>query len=188
MSTPWRAELERRWSEPHRRHHDRTHLADVLAALDVLRDAGERFDDVVVRTAAWFHDAVYDPRSEDNEEQSARLAFDLLSAGENPDEVARLVRATSTHLVDAEDANAAALCDADLSVLASDPERYRRYADGVRHEYAHVPDSDFRAARATILEGFLARPHLFATSTGRELWESPARANIEREIAALRAR
>ncbi|UYM06734.1 HD domain-containing protein [Solicola gregarius] len=184
----WQAGLERRWSEPHRHHHDRTHLADVLAALDELAAGGEPFDAEVVRTAAWFHDAVYDPRADDNEERSAELALELLPSDENPSEVARLVRITRTHAADAGDSNAAALCDADLSVLASDRERYDRYADNVRREYAHVPDADFHAGRAAILVGFLERAALFTTATGRARWESPARANLDREIATLRSR
>lgn len=181
----WRAELERRWAEPHRHHHDLSHLRGVLAALDTLHDAGEEFDVDVVRRAAWFHDAIYDPRRDDNEERSARLALDLLSSDENPVEVARLVRITRTHEVVADDSFAAALCDADLSVLASADDRYRQYAHGVRMEYAHVPDAGFAHARAAILQGLLSRPALFSTATGRTRWEAPARANLTAEIAEL---
>ncbi|HLR84004.1 MAG TPA: hypothetical protein VK059_03590 [Nocardioidaceae bacterium] len=185
QTSRWRADLERRWTEHHRHHHDLSHLHDVLAALDVLREAGESFDVDVVRRAAWFHDAIYDPRRDDNEERSARLALDLLGSDENAVEVARLVRVTRTHEADPDDANAAALCDADLSVLASDELRYRQYADGVRREYAHVPDAQFAHARAAILRGLLRRPSLFSTPTGRTRWESDARANLTTEIAEL---
>lgn len=181
----WRADLERRWAEPHRHHHDLAHLRYALDALDTLHAAGEDFDVDVVRRAAWFHDAIYDPRRDDNEERSARLAIDLLATDENPVEVARLVRATRTHEVDPADANGAALCDADLSILASDDLRYRQYAGGVRHEYAHVPDPQFAHARAAILQSLLKRSSLFSTPTGRTRWEAAARANVTAEIAAL---
>lgn len=182
----WRAELERRWAEPHRHHHDRQHLTDVLAALDELARAGEPFEASTVRTAAWFHDAVYDPRRDDNEQRSAELAVELLGSPAAT-EVARLVLATREHLVAPGDDDAAALCDADLSVLGSDADRYRRYADGVRREYAHVPEAEFRQARAEILAGFLDRPRLFATPSGRGWWEARARENLAAEIAALRS-
>lgn len=184
----WRAELERRWAEPHRRHHDREHLADVLAALDELAEAGEPFDREPVRTAAWFHDAVYDPRRGDNEEHSAELTIELLGESDAAAEVARLVRITGGHVVESGDENAAALCDADLSVLGADPERYRRYAAGVREEYAHVPEAEFRRARAEILSGFLERPSLYATPSGRTRWEAAARTNLTTEIHDLRSR
>lgn len=183
---PWRPELERRWAEPHRRYHDREHLAEVLAALDVLADAGETFDAEAVITAAWFHDAVYDPRGQDNEERSAQLAAELLGDDPATTEVVRLVLATRTHEIGAGDRNAAALCDADLAVLGSEPGRYRDYAAAVRQEYAHVPDPDFRTARAGILEEFLRRPRIYVTTTGYRQWEHRARANIDGEIAELR--
>lgn len=183
--TGWRTALERRWAEPHRHHHGPEHLAEVLAALDALAWAGEPFDTDTVRTAAWFHDAVYDPLRDDNEERSAMLAVELLGGSDAAAEVARLVRLTSEHLVRAGDDNAAALCDADLSVLGADPPRYRRYADAVRREYAHVSDTEFRAARARILAGFLERERLYATPSGRAWWEASARANLTAEIADL---
>ena len=183
--TRWQADLERRWAEPHRHYHDLAHLRYVLEALDTLRDSGETFDVDVVRRAAWFHDAIYDPRRDDNEERSALLAIDLLSADENPMEVARLVRITRTHAVEDGDTNAAALCDADLAILASDDDHFRRYADGVRREYAYVPDAEFAHGRAAILQSLLNHSALFATETGRTRWEGPARANVIAEIAAL---
>lgn len=181
----WRTELERRWAEPHRHHHDLSHLRHVLVSLDELLDDGAEFDPDVVRRAAWFHDAIYDPRRDDNEERSARLALDLLAADEKPVEVARLVRITRTHDVLPGDANAAALCDADLSILASDEIRYRQYAHAVRREYAHVPEERFAHARAAILQGLMRRPVLFSTVPGRTRWESAARANLTAEVAEL---
>ena len=68
-----REELLRRWGEPHRHYHDRRHLSEVLAALP---DDAPR----AVRLAAWYHDAVYDPTRDDNEEASARLAREQLHA------------------------------------------------------------------------------------------------------------
>src|SRR5262249_3938128 len=120
------AGLLRRYAEPHRRYHTTTHLAEVLGHVDEL--AGEAADAEAVRLAAWFHDAVYDPARDDNEERSAVLAEDLLGATDLPAEtvaeVARLVRLTTTHDPEEGDRNGAVLCDADLAVLAASPDRY----------------------------------------------------------------
>ncbi|WP_053352385.1 DUF4031 domain-containing protein [Leucobacter musarum] len=78
------------------------------------------------------------------------------------------------------------LLDADLWIFASHPTRYAEYAAAVRVEYAHVPDEAFARGRAAILDTYLARPHLYATQAARDLWEHRARANVAREIAALR--
>jgi predicted metal-dependent HD superfamily phosphohydrolase len=76
------------------------------------------------------------------------------------------------------------LSDADLSVLGSEPLRYRAYAAAVREEYAQVPDEVFKPARAQELSSLLDGP-LFYTSVGRERWEERARVNVTEEIAAL---
>jgi predicted metal-dependent HD superfamily phosphohydrolase len=171
-----------RWSEPHRQYHTVDHLAAVLAVVD--RYAHLAADADAVRLAAWFHDAVYDPRATDNEERSADLADRALG---DP-EVARLVRLTAGHEVAPGDANGALLADADLAILAADRDAYDRYAAAVRREYAHVPEDAFRAGRARILRGLVALPALYRIVPPRADWEAAARANLARELAALTPR
>ena len=183
-----RDELLTAYAGPGRGYHDLRHLAEVLDRLDELADHGVRFDATTVALAAWFHDAVYDgaPGAEDRSARWAEAA--LPDAGVEPvavAEVARLVRLTERHDPDPADLDGGALCDADLAVLASPPERYREYVAGVRREYASVPEPLFRAGRAAVLEQLLARRSLFTTSHGRGVWEAAARASVTRELAAL---
>ena len=79
----------------------------------------------------------------------------------------------------------AILLDADLAILGADPAGYSAYVAGVRSEYRHVDDDDWRAGRAEVLRGFLERAAIYLTSAGRERWESRARANVAAELAAL---
>jgi predicted metal-dependent HD superfamily phosphohydrolase len=178
------ADLLGRWSEPHRHYHDLEHLAELLAALDELAPDAVP---ATVRLAAWFHDAVYDPRASDNEERSAQLAAEALPgaglAPEDVTEVVRLVRLTATHGPAFDDADGMLLCDADLAILGSSAARYERYVADVRAEYAHVPDAEFRAARDRILRGFLDRSRIYRTDAARDRWESAARRNLMAELA-----
>ena len=181
--------LLERYREPHRRYHDDRHLAAVLAAVELL---GDHADDLeAVRLAAWFHDAAYEPTRSDNEEVSAQLAEGLLPLFDVPPpriaEVARLVRLTGEHAPTADDANGDVLCDADLAVLAGDPDAYADYAAGIRTEYVHVDDADFNRERGTILRELLARPRLFHTDRAYTQWEKRARANIAVELQLLNA-
>lgn len=179
-------DLLARYDEPHRRYHDRRHLAEVLAALQVL-SAGRALP-VEVVAAAWLHDAVHDGR-DDDEVRSAVLAARLLGElGVAPsvvDEVARLVRMTLTHDPGPEDASGALLSDADLAVLGAAPERYARYAADVREEYAHVDDDAFRAGRTAVLRSLLELPRLYATDEARRRWDAAARRNVADEIRRL---
>jgi predicted metal-dependent HD superfamily phosphohydrolase len=178
-----RVDLETAWGHPARGYHDTRHLTEVLDRLDELAGAGTDFDRVEVVLAAWF----YDDRP-DAEERSAQWAERAL-AGSACDaaEVGRLVRLTEHHRVGPGDRNGAALCDADLAVLASPPRRYEEYAADVRREWAHVPDTAFARGRLAVLEALADKEHLFETRHGREEWEPAARANLAAEVLSLRA-
>lgn len=184
----WYADLAARYASPARRYHTLEHVGEVLDAVDLLAPVATHAD--AVRLAAWFHDAVYDPRRHDNEAASAELAraavADLGPRAPTADEVARLIRCTAGHDVDDRDTDGAVLVDADLAVLGAAPARYDRYATDVRAEYAHVDDGAWRSGRTALLTGFVGRDHLFHTAEGRRRWDASARANLRRELDRLR--
>jgi predicted metal-dependent HD superfamily phosphohydrolase len=183
-------DLVERWSEPHRHHHTLDHLEIVLATVDA--HAGEAKDADAVRLAAWFHDAVYDPRRTDNEDMSAALAARVLPGAGVPDDrvaaVTRLVRLTATHDPSPVDRDGILLCDADLAVLAGEPDEYAAYTAAVRAEYTHVPDEAYRTGRAAVLRRLAAFPSLYRLPALHERWEARARANLAAELKALEAR
>ncbi|WP_231924509.1 HD domain-containing protein [Micromonospora chokoriensis] len=178
-----------RWREPHRHYHTPAHLTAVLDVVDEHADLAGQVD--LVRLAAWFHDAVYDPRAPGyaNEHDSAALADEVLTGlgvpASSVSEVRRLVLLTAGHAVAPGDRDGALLCDADLAVLATPAAGYQRYAAAIRREYAHVPEPAFRAGRAAVLTGLLALPALFRLPPLAGRWEEPARDNLRRELAAL---
>lgn len=192
----WRrlgGDLLTRWSEPHRHYHDVEHLEDVLLALDHLGTMGEVIDPVTL-LAAWFHDAVYTGRANADEHASADFAvqslvtFGLSSPilqGVHAHIVATIPAAELSNASDARSAGVAHLLDADLSIFGASPARYRRYAERVRAEYAHVPDTAFREGRSHILSRYLARPRIFRTAAAHTLWELTARHNLTHEIELL---
>ncbi len=186
------AELVDRWGEPHRHYHGRAHLLAVLEALEELTaGAGlgrEQHDALLL--GAWFHDAVYAGRPGQDERDSADLARDRLSAaGLAPGvvaEVRRLVLLTLDHAAAPGDLPGALLLDADLAVLGSAPDGYAAYTEGVRREYAHVPDADFAAGRLRVLEALRDRQPLYRTPAAQRRWAARAARNLEGEIERLR--
>ena len=185
--TEWAAVVAA-WSEPHRRYHDLAHLAAVLGLLGPL--TADAPDPAAVALAAWYHDVVHDPRRPDNEEVSAaraRAGLRGLVPDARIEEVARLVLLTAGHDPEPGDLNGAALCDADLAVLASPPEAYAGYASAVRAEYGHLSDAEFTAGRIAVLERLAALPRLYRLPAAAE-WEPVARANLAAELTVLRRR
>jgi predicted metal-dependent HD superfamily phosphohydrolase len=186
--TEWAAVVEA-WSQPHRRYHGLAHLAAVLGLVGEL--GGSAHDPAAVRLAAWYHDVVYDPRRDDNEQVSAeraRAGLRGLVEEHRVAEVARLVLLTAGHDPEPGDANGAVLCDADLAVLAGPPEAYAAYASAVREEYAHLPDEVFVPGRAAVLEHLLALPALYRLPEVAAEWTPRARANLTAELSQLRRR
>jgi len=180
-----------RWTEPHRTYHDARHLEDVLLALNQLEVWGAEVA-VVTKLAAWFHDAVYDGVTGDDERASAELAHMALTRAGIDNALAETVHDFVLATIPAEapakvPPELAHLLDADLSIFAASAVRYDRYANAVRAEYAHVPDVQFALGRARILESYAAQAEIYRTGTARDLWEAPARVNLAREIARLRS-
>jgi hypothetical protein len=81
--------------------------------------------------------------------------------------------------------DAALLIDVDLAILGAAPGRFDEYERQVRQEYSWVPGFLVRRKRREILEGFLARPHVYFTDHFRARCEARARANLARSIAQL---
>lgn len=193
-----------RYAEPHRHYHTATHIMFVLRHLHEMSDASAGHVSAEVVAAALYHDAIYDPRAADNEACSAVLAANDLAeigwTGDRCEFVAGLILATAGHLADdgtptgaATDSDSATavdtamLLDADLAILGADPGAYQAYVNGVRAEYRHVDDDQWRAGRTVVLHRFLDRQRLFFTDHMHTTLEHRARANIEAELAALRA-
>jgi predicted metal-dependent HD superfamily phosphohydrolase len=187
-----------RYAEPHRRYHTAEHLAEVLQTVRSLSDPADpgvsfRLDTPAqyraASLAAWYHDAVYDPRATTNEEESAALAIDeLRDLDVAPDlvaEVARLVRLTATHQVASDDDPGMVMIDADLAILGARPARYDRYARDVRAEYAHVPDDAWRQGRADVLHRFLDLGSIYHCELMVVRCDPSARRNLQRELESL---
>lgn len=182
-------QLVRAYGEPQRHYHTLQHLRECLAYCESASALARRPEEVAL--ALWFHDAVYDPRRQDNEARSAEWArASILAAGCEAavaERVAQLVLATATHQAQGDDPDTLLLLDVDLAILGAAPARFDEYERQVRAEYAHVPEADFRAGRARFLQGLLARPRLYATAPFHDALEQRARANLQRSIAALQA-
>jgi len=178
--------LIERYSEPHRAYHTLRHLEECFVLFAGARDLCAHPGEVAI--ALWFHDAVYDPKSADNEEHSAqwaqRILRDVGAAPEAQKRVVDLVLATR-HEAQPQSQDARVLVDIDLAILGAEAARFDEYEKQVRAEYAHVPAFLFRKGRAKILKQFLARPAIYSTDSFRNRFETRARANLARSLAKL---
>lgn len=183
-----------RWSEPDRAYHNVKHLAEVLSRVDELAEEAHEPD--LVRLAAWYHGAVFSAAStityathggEDEAASAALASSELLTLGvsaRNAQRVSDLVTALARHRAVPGDFDCAVLCDADMAVLAAEPQRYKAYVTDIRKEYAHIPIRDYLVARQCILAKLLGRKALFASPLAAG-WEEAARQNLGREQSRI---
>jgi predicted metal-dependent HD superfamily phosphohydrolase len=172
------------YGDPGRAYHNLGHIADCLRLLD--QYAGIAADPVAMEFAIWFHDIVYDPRAADNEERSADRAVEFLSTTPHAATVADLIMATK-HGTHALSADAALICDIDLSILGRPPAEYAAYAAAIRLEYAWVPPPQYAEGRSRVLGGFLKREALFHHMEFQQRFDAPAKVNLTWELRELAA-
>jgi predicted metal-dependent HD superfamily phosphohydrolase len=173
-------DLTRRYCEPHRHYHSIEHIANMLF---LGRDLDLSDEQVY---AIWYHDAIYDSRSETNEEDSADLAVQALrSIGWNDaslDLVNRMILDTKKHMATIPQSEI--VIDLDLSSIAADWPDYERNRENIRREYDWIPDEEFAEGTRRFLQSFLDRDQIFRTEWGSTL-ELRARENMRRALDAM---
>jgi len=130
-----------RYSEPHRFYHTWEHVLDLI---DKAIDDKELSDELLL--AIVFHDIVYDPMNNDNEEKSAELFKTFF----NYPDVYEAILATKNHI----DVNPTSklLNKYDLSVLYGDFNSFMKYEDGIFKEYQFVDVKTYTENRIKFLE------------------------------------
>jgi predicted metal-dependent HD superfamily phosphohydrolase len=179
----WHERLVRAYGGPQRAYHSLQHLDECLSVFDEAKGLMQQPD--LIEMALWFHDAVYDPKSGDNEALSAEMALEALGGTSTAHEVARLILLTKSHQP-GEGPDDAWIIDIDLAIFAQSPERVMEYEQQIREEYAWVPEELYREKRAEVLRSFLVREPIYRTPWARERFETLAKENLRMLIGLMR--
>lgn len=175
------------YATPPRAYHTLDHISHCLTEFTAVRSLVHEPE--AVEAALWFHDVVYDPRRNDNEDRSAAFANELLTglsvSASCCAAVQRLIRVTR-HDGDPSSPDETLVLDCDLAVLGQSPEVFLAYDANIRAEYAWVPEPLYREKRAAILAAFLSRPRIYHTPVLHSKYEATARRNLTALISRLR--
>ena len=173
------------YSGHERLYHCLSHIVD---GLDKLPGFAAFLAAPAAVTLAWiFHDAVYDARRSDNEEQSAKL---MLKLGQSWGidaallaEAEGLIRVTQHGVVEAVTADQKWMVDLDMSILGSEAAAFAQYERDVRREYGFIPQAEWGRGRSDFLRG-LKQP-LFHNEYFMGLYGAGAARNIAASLAIL---
>ncbi len=176
-----------KYCEKERFYHNLSHIENLLTAAEKFND--KITDNESLRLAIWFHDVIYQPKKQNNESESAKLAAECLGELNFPrdviEKIERVILATHKHDAAGLDFDGKLFLDLDLGILGAKPEIYHNYKQAIRREYSFVPWSLYRRSRAHILANFLGREFIYLTDKMRGRFEAAARANVANEIKEL---
>jgi len=182
---PWRV-LGTPYRNGNRLFHNEHHVLDCLRRSSDLgpKDLND-WARVKVEAALFLHDWVYDPRSLQNEEDSAVVAHVVF---DGDPWITHAIRAT-THTGKPANVVEAYVMDIDLGTLAADT--LIGDTGQIRMEYSHVPEDVFWPRRADLVRGWLEKAEkneLFHTDWGQRKYLAPAVRNLEEHLELIQNR
>lgn len=174
------------YSESHRKYHNLEHVNDCLLLLQEIKSQAN--DPDAVEFALWLHDIVYDPKSNNNEYESAQIANDILKHANLPyyfrQSVSLLILATK-HIALQSDFDCQLIADIDLAGLGLPGIEFDRNTTKIREEYSMYTRDEFVAGRANFIETFLKRQTIYQTPYFIDKFEKQAKENLLVSLAWL---
>lgn len=177
------------YAQKHRYYHTAAHISACLRRLDAC--VAQVNNPREVEMALWFHDAVYNPFSGNNELRSAAWAASFLAENHAPPETVDRVRSlimATRHDAPPRSRDESILVDIDLAILGASAQIYDVFEKDVRREYKFVPGFFYRKKRAAILRHFLGRDRIFQNEPFISDLEGRARENLARAVSNLMRR
>jgi predicted metal-dependent HD superfamily phosphohydrolase len=178
-------EIRTAYTNPARYYHTLTHLDNMITQLVPYRHMFANWYTLTLAIA--YHDAVYDPQENNNEEKSAELAASRLKEINFPEtertRCIQFILATKKH--ERADSETNIFTDADLSILGAEPEAYTLYTQQIRKEYGMYPDFLYKPGRKIVLQHFLSMDTIYKTEAFKSAYEARAKVNLKHELEML---
>lgn len=142
------------WNESHRSYHNQNHLLDLVNKINEIKSSISQKEYEKLLITALFHDIVYDPMRNDNEEKSAQFFIESVSDKQNSDiqDIKQMILDTKNH--EPETKLSKIFCSLDMSVVEGDFEELLDWEKGINQEYkAYGPL--YKEGRVKFLESLM---------------------------------
>jgi predicted metal-dependent HD superfamily phosphohydrolase len=142
------------WNESHRAYHTQNHLLDLIEQIDENKSqyqSQKDYDKMIL--CALFHDCVYDPMRNDNEEKSAEFFLNCCQE-KNQDilDIKQMILDTKTH--EATTPLSEKFNVLDMNIVERDFNQLLEWEKGIREEYKAYGDM-YKMGRIQFLESLL---------------------------------
>jgi pantetheine-phosphate adenylyltransferase len=144
------ADLYKLWNAPHRAYHTTTHLADLVEQIQRHSNLTQKHREMLLLTAL-FHDLIYDPQCNDNEDQSASFFLDAIE-DPSPDhwQIAYMILDTKQHTPSS--ALSALFNQMDMAIVTRPLEDLFEWEKGIAYEYSFLPINTYIEKRIAFLQ------------------------------------
>lgn len=147
------------WNESHRTYHNQNHLLDLLNQINENKSKFESHKDYEkMILCALFHDCIYNPMSNDNEEKSAEFFMNCCQE-KNQDvlDIKQMILDTKTH--ESTTPLSEEFNQLDMSIVERDFNQLLEWENGIHEEYKAYGDM-YKMGRLQFLESLLDKyPH-----------------------------
>lgn len=123
------------WNESHRYYHNQTHLIDLVDQINESQSELTQNEYEKLMITALFHDIIYDPKRNDNEEMSAEFFESKCYDNKRKDiqHIKQMIIDTKTH--ETTDKLSKKFSDMDMSIVESDIDKLIEWESGISKEY-----------------------------------------------------
>jgi predicted metal-dependent HD superfamily phosphohydrolase len=175
------------YNEEQRVYHTQYHIEDCLTLFDEIKSQLEYADSVEL--AIWFHDAVYQINSRENEELSADLFMNMSDSILRPatrHQVYQHIIATLHNGSEMLEHDSRYMVDIDLSSFGLPWDRFIQNSHEVRQEMSHIPDEEFYPKQCAFQQSLLKHGRFYQTDYFFKHYEQNALNNIADYFVQLR--
>jgi pantetheine-phosphate adenylyltransferase len=143
------------WNESHRHYHTLSHLNDLIEQINENKSkyTEKEYDKLII--SSLFHDCVYDPMRNDNEEKSANFFEFCCIDKTNSDiqEIKQMILDTKTH--ESTTPLSESFNHYDMSIVERDFEQLLEWEKGIAFEYSGYGKDAYKEGRLKFLESLL---------------------------------
>ncbi len=142
------------WNESHRSYHTLNHLNDLIDQINENKSkySEKEYEKLII--ASLFHDCVYDPMKNDNEENSAEFFENCCQDKTNTDiqEIKQIILDTKTH--NATTQISESFNNYDMNIVERDFDQLLEWEKGIMEEYKAYGET-YKEGRLKFLESLL---------------------------------
>lgn len=142
------------WNEPQRHYHNQTHLVNLISNINESKTQFSQKEYEKLMLTALFHDIIYDPMRNDNEERSAEF-FEKACQDNNQDikDIKEAILDTKGHT--GINKIAVTFNKFDMAIVESNYDDLLQWEDGIYNEYKFCGNKTYKKGRLDFINSIL---------------------------------